>query len=161
MKKNSKFIVKSGIVAALYAVLTLIIPVASYGPLQFRFSEALTLLAYYNPAFIPGLTIGNALANLASPFGIYDVIFGTLASFLSLYSMSKIKNIHLASIMPAIFNGIIIGLEIYILSGRQESFFVVGAQIFITELIIVAVIGVLLFKALEKNKTFMQRLTDF
>lgn len=159
--KKSRVLVHSAIVAALYAVMTMILPMASYGPIQFRFSEILTLTAFYNPSLIPGLTIGCLIANIPSPFGIADVIFGTLATFLAVYSMSKIKNIWLASLMPAIFNGIIIGTEITLLSDTSVNFFVVGGQVALSEFIIVTLIGVPVFKMLEKNKGFMKRLIDF
>ncbi len=91
---NTNRLVKAGIIAALYVVLTYSLPSLAYGPLQFRFSEILTLLAYIDPFYILPLTLGCAIANIGSPFGIIDVIFGTLASFLALYCMSKTKKIY-------------------------------------------------------------------
>ena len=76
MKTNR--LVRGAVIAALYAMLTLTIP--AYGALQFRLSEVMTLLAYFDPFYIIPLTIGCAIANIASPFGIIDVIFGSLAS---------------------------------------------------------------------------------
>ncbi|MDO5755185.1 MAG: QueT transporter family protein [Tissierellia bacterium] len=158
MKTNLRFVVDSGIIAALYAVITWILPIASYGPLQFRFSEILTLLAFYNPAFIPGLSLGCLLANLPSPFGVYDVIFGTLATFLSLLAMKKSKKLFIASLMPGIFNGLIIGLEIYFLTGAKDSFWLLGAQVFLSEFLIVSIIGVGIFHHLERNTVFMDKI---
>lgn len=159
--KKTNFLVHSALVAALYAVLTLALPMAAYGPLQFRFSEILTMTAFYNPALVPGLTLGCAIANIPSPMGIYDVVFGTLATFLAVYSMSKIKNIYLASLMPALFNGLIIGAEIALLSDAPVSFWVVAGQIALTEVIIVTFLGIPVFKILERNKPFMEKLSTF
>lgn len=142
-------LVKGAAVAAIYAVLTLMLP--AYTALQFRLSEIMTLLAYYNPVYILPLTLGCAISNIASPFGIADVIFGSLATFLATTAMSKTKNIYLASIWPTIFC-IIIGLEITILSQEPASFFLVTGQIMLSEFVVVTIIGVPFMKQLMKNK---------
>lgn len=156
---NTNRLVKAGIIAALYVVLTYSLPSLAYGPLQFRFSEILTLLAYIDPFYILPLTLGCAIANIGSPFGIIDVIFGTLASFLALYCMSKTKNIYLASIWPAVFS-FIIGLEIFFLSEVPVSFFLVTGQIMLSQLIVVSVIGVPIFKLIEKNDYLINMLRN-
>ncbi len=152
-KINSKFLVRQGVIAALYAVLTLAFPNLSYGPLQFRASEVMTLLAFFNPEYIWGLTLGCFIANLFSPY-IWDIIIGTLASFLAVYFMSKCKNIWVASIVPAIAN-ILVGLEIFLITKGEAAFFLTTGQIMLSEIIIVTIIGVPLFKLLTKNKQFV------
>ena len=52
-----------GVIAALYAVLTLALPFLSYGAVQIRFSEALTVLPFFLPEAVPGLAIGCFIAN--------------------------------------------------------------------------------------------------
>ena len=76
------FIAYGAVIAALYVVLTL--PFASFalGVVQFRFAEALTILPYFTPAAIPGLTIGCFLANLLSGAAALDVVFGSLATLI-------------------------------------------------------------------------------
>lgn len=150
---DSSSIAKQAMVAALYAVLTWAIPSLSYGPIQFRVSEIMTLLAFYNPQYVIGLTVGCAIANLFSSLGTIDIFVGTLASFLALFAMSKIKNIWIASLMPAL-SAIIIGAEIVLVSPEPVSYFLITGQIMISELIIVTGCGVVLFKILEKNKQF-------
>lgn len=156
---NTNRLVKAGIIAALYVVLTYALPSLAYGPLQFRFSEILTLLAYIDPFYVLPLTLGNALANIGSPFGIIDVVYGTFLSFLALYSMSKTKNIYIASLWPAVFNAFI-GLEIYLLSETPVNFFIVAGQIALSEFIIVSLIGVPIFKIVEKNDYIMDILKN-
>jgi uncharacterized membrane protein len=151
---NTKMITRGAVVAALYAILTLTLP--AYGPLQFRLSEIMTLLAYFDPFYVIPLTIGCALANLASPFGIVDVICGSLASFLALKSMSKTKNIYLASIFPSLFS-FIIGLEIMVLSTEPVNFFLVTGQIMISEFVVVTIIGIPVIKYIMKNQ-YIERL---
>ena len=97
---DTNFLVKSAVIAALYAVLTLLLPVASFGPIQFRFSEILVLLVFYNKRFIPGLVLGCAIANLFSPMLVFDVIFGTLSSYIAFKLMEKASNLFVASLFP-------------------------------------------------------------
>lgn len=156
MKTNR--LVRGAVVAALYAILTLTLP--AYGALQFRLSEIMTLLAFFDPFYIMPLTIGCAIANIASPFGIIDVIFGSLASFLALTSMSKTKNIYLASIWPAFFS-FIIGLEIMFLSTEPVNFFLVTGQIMLSEFVVVTIIGVPIMKYLMRNEYINRLVTEF
>lgn len=146
---STKRLVRGAVIAAMYAVLTLTLP--AYGPLQFRLSEIMTLLAYFDPFYILPLTLGCAIANIASPFGIIDVIFGSLASFLALTAMSKTKNIYLASIWPAFFS-FIIGLEIMFLSTEPVNFFLITGQIMLSEFVVVTIIGVPVMKFIAKNE---------
>lgn len=94
-KKTSKvrFLALSAVIAALYAVLTYAAAAMNlaFGAVQFRFSEALTVLPAFTPAAIPGLAVGCLISNLASPLGVVDWVFGTLATllagiFLTLYA---------------------------------------------------------------------------
>lgn len=154
---SAKRLVRISVIAALYVVLTLALPAMAYGPIQFRLSEVMTLLAFIDPFYILPLTLGCAIANIASPFGMIDVIVGSLASFLSLYSMSKTKNIYIASLYPTIFC-LLIGLEILFLSNEPINFFLVTGQIMISEFVVVSIIGVSLFKIIEKNNYIMNML---
>ncbi|MBR5321586.1 MAG: QueT transporter family protein, partial [Clostridia bacterium] len=119
-KKKTMFIVESAVIAAIYAGLTYLAGIfgVAYGGIQFRFSEALTILAVFSPAAIPGLTIGCFLGNITSPYGIVDVICGTLATLIAAVLSYKTRNIKfkdlplLSAIFPVIANAIIVGLEI-------------------------------------------------
>ena len=83
--KNVRFLTQAAVIAALYAVLTYVAAALNlaYGPVQFRFSEALTVLPVFTPAAVPGLALGCFLANLGSPLGIVDWVFGTGATLLA------------------------------------------------------------------------------
>lgn len=156
---STKKLVRASVIVALYVILTVSLPALSYGPIQFRISEVMTLLAFIDPFYILPLTLGCAIANIGSPFGIIDVIVGSLASFLALYSMSKTKNIYLASLFPTLFC-ILIGLEILILSNEPINLFLVTGQIMISEFVVVSIIGVSLFKIIERNTYVMNLLTN-
>ncbi len=154
---NTKVLARQAAVAAIYMVLTIALSGISYGPLQFRVTEVMTLLPFYNKEYIWGITIGCILANLASPFGIIDIIVGSFASFLAAVIMSRMKNIWAASFMPAITN-ILVGIQIAVMSGTAANFFVITGQIMLSQFIIVTIIGVPLFKVLTKNKAFIESL---
>ena len=84
MKKNVLFLTHGAVIAALYTVLTVLagsLNLAS-GVIQVRFSEALTILAAFTPAAIPGLWVGCIISNLLTGCHYLDVIFGSLATFI-------------------------------------------------------------------------------
>lgn len=119
-KTKTRFLAQAGLIAAIYAVTTYLCALwgIAYGQVQFRFSEALTILPLFTPAAIPGLTVGCFLANLSSPFGMVDVLCGTAATLLAAIAVRvtrqvRFKNIPwLAPLFPVLSNAIIVGLEI-------------------------------------------------
>ena len=80
--KRVRFLALGAVIAGLYAVLTYVAAAMNlaYGAVQFRFSEALTVLPVFTPAAVPGLALGCFIANLASPLGVVDWVFGTGAT---------------------------------------------------------------------------------
>lgn len=157
---DTNFLVKSAGVAALYAVLTLLLPVASYGPIQFRFSEILVLLVFYNKRFIPGLVLGCAIANLFSPMMLFDVVFGTLSSYIAFILMQRAKNLYVALIFPVLLVSVP-AIGTWLILASDEVFFVLLMQFMLSEFVMVSIIGVLLFKILEKNEGFMSYIYNF
>lgn len=73
--KPGATIAEIGIVAALYAALTIVLQPASYGPLQFRVAEVLKSLVIWEPHLIAAFVIGNFLSNIPSPYGLWDLLF--------------------------------------------------------------------------------------
>lgn len=107
----------AAVVGALYAILTMVLAPISYGPLQFRISEALCVLSYFTPAAAWELFIGCAIANTLSAAGLPDVIFGSLATLIACLGMSAVgkhmkdslKSRLLACFLPVIVNAVIVG----------------------------------------------------
>ena len=115
--KKTTFLLQAAVIAAIYAALTLVLSSISYGVMQIRFSEALTVLPFFTPAAIPGLFIGCLIANLMSPVGALDIVIGSLstlvAAALSYYLRHKPI---LVPLPPVLINGITVGwmlVEIY------------------------------------------------
>ena len=164
--KNKKILhlVYGAIIAALYAAATVLISPISYGAIQFRLSEALTVLSVFTPAAIPGLTVGCVLANIASPYGIWDILFGSAATLLAVLTARKLRHITfkglplLSVIMPVIFNAIIIGAEIAILTPADSTKFTMFAvsalQVGAGELAVCLLGGIPLYFAVRKTKLF-------
>ena len=163
MNKKIRELTKMAMIAALYAVLTVVTSSISYAGVQFRVSELLILLCFYNKKYIPALTIGCLIANMFSPFGIYDVVFGTFATFISALCVSKVKNIWIASLFPSLFNGIIIALEIIYVDGlvlNLGSFTPLFLSIAFGEFVCVTILGVLVFKSIEKQEFFEENIKN-
>lgn len=158
MKNNTtKRLVRTAIIAALYAVITLVLAPISYGNLQFRISEIMVLIAFFDPFYIGGLTLGCFIANMLGPNGLPDMIFGTLATFISVYAISitgrYLKNntfaLLITSLWPTIFNGIIIGWELNCIA--QLPLLLTMVQVAFGEFVVVTIIGVPVMN-LIKNK---------
>ena len=154
MNNRTKIIVKQALIATIYFVMTITMGSLSYLSVQFRYSEILNLLAFYNPTNAIGVTIGVFLSNIGSPLGIYDLIFGTFHTAISLYFISKAKNLIIASFFPTIFS-FIIGFELSFLMGNKEAFYLMTSQVMVSEFIIMTIISVIVYKMLDKNKNFL------
>lgn len=148
-----EFLVKSSIVAAIYAALTMLLPFSHLG-VQFRIAEILVLLVFIDKRYIYGLTLGCLIANLGSPLGPVDVIFGTLATLIALLLISKTKNLFVATLWPAVVNGIIIGLLLYYL--LDLPFLLSAAQVFFGEFVVVTLIGYFLFKRILRDRKLVE-----
>ncbi len=154
MKKlNTKQIVIYGMVAAIYVVVTVMLSSLSYMGVQFRIAEMLTLLCFYKKEYIVPLTLGCFIANLFSPMMAWDVPLGTLATLISLFLITRCKNIYVASLMPVIVNAIIVGIELKL--ALNLPLFLSMGQVAIGEFVCVSILGVAVFKLLEKNNKFM------
>ncbi|NLT95454.1 MAG: QueT transporter family protein [Clostridia bacterium] len=106
---NIRTITKISLIAAIYAALTIGLAPLSYNFVQLRISEALTVLPFIMPESILGLFIGCAIANIYSGLGIYDIVFGSLATLISAFLTAKMPTKWLAPLPPVAVNAVIIG----------------------------------------------------
>lgn len=108
-KKNVLFLVRSAAIAAIYVVLTLLVLPIAFGPIQFRISEALTILPIFTSSAVPGLFVGCLLANILGGSVIWDIIFGSLATLIGAIGTRLLKKQpRLACLPPIISNTLII-----------------------------------------------------
>jgi uncharacterized membrane protein len=113
---SSRTLARAAVFAALYAGLTLApgLNGLAYGPVQFRAAEGLLPFACVDPAAVLGLTAGTAIANVASPMGIYDVIFGTLFTLVAAAIMYRAGLRIWALAAPVVVNGLGVGAELWL-----------------------------------------------
>ena len=110
----------TALLAAVYAALTMGLGFLSYESVQFRIAEALCVLPFFFPWATWGLFLGCVIANLLSPAGVLDVVFGSLATLLSCLAVAALGrgdrrrwvNCILACLMPVLFNAVIVGAVI-------------------------------------------------
>ena len=102
-------LVRGAMLAAVYAALTVSLAPISYGALQFRVAEALTVLPWLYPEAVPGLFVGCLIANLFGGNGALDVVFGSLATLAAAMLSRRMKPVWLAPLPPVLINAFVIG----------------------------------------------------
>jgi len=163
MNKKTAYLTKAAVIAALYAVLTYLAAAAglAYGEIQFRFSEALTILPLFCPAAIPGLTVGCLVSNITSTVNPVDMVVGTLATLFAALCTRALRNVKikkyplLSMVMPVIFNGVFIGAEIAYFAGEgvfMEAFVPASLSVAAGEAAVVLILGTVLWAAIEKSE---------
>ncbi len=167
--KNKKIsaIVQTAVIAAMYAALTyaqnLLLPGTTSAAVQFRVSEALNVLAFFTPMAIPGLALGCVLSNLYNiGSGLpLDMIFGSLATLGSTACIYFLRNVKIKSfplfamLMPALWNGIVVGWEIeyFLIEGDFIfwDFLLQGGLVALGELGVMLILGTLLYYMILKR----------
>ena len=146
---KTMFIVRSAVIAALYAALTLALYPISFGAVQFRVSEALTLLPIVMPEAIPGLFVGCLVSNLIGSATPWDIIFGSLATLIAaILTYATRRNKILAAFWPVLCNTVIVGL-VLALTLDLPVFLTMG-EVGLGELAVVYTVGMAMLAALKR-----------
>lgn len=149
-----RFIAKAAIIAALYAVLTLAFAPISYGPIQIRVSEMLTVLPIFFPEAIPGLFVGCLLANIMGGLGLWDIIGGSLVTLLAAVGTYLLRRSWLAYLCPIVANAFLVSA--YLAPIYNVPYWITVLYIGFGEAVAVGIFGVtlayILKKQLEKRK---------
>ena len=170
MHFTTKKMAIAAIVGAAYAALTMALAPISYGPIQMRVSEVLCILPFFMPCTTWGLFIGCAVSNLISAAGIWDVIFGSLATLgACLYiqalgqrgrGASSWMRVVLAALMPVIWNAVIVGAMLMwaltdtVFPHFSATFWVFAGEVGLGELIVMFVLGIPVLKLLDRSAWF-------
>lgn len=111
-RSSARSLTIAAVTAALYAVLGYFGDLfgLTFGPIQIRFAEALTVLPFLCPAAAPGLALGCLITNLLSPYGPIDIIFGTLATAVAAWLTAKMPRWYLAALPPVLVNLLVLPL---------------------------------------------------
>ena len=158
----------AALIAAVYAALTIALGFISYGPIQFRIAEVLCILPFFLPFTTWGLFVGCILANLMSPVGVLDVVFGSLATLGCCLCASALGRrwdgaswgkCIAACLMPVVWNAVIVGALLALTAGEEEGaktalFFLYGAEVGLGELVVMFVLGLPLMRWLPKSNFF-------
>lgn len=158
MKKSIRSLTHAGIIAAIYCLLTVIFQPLSFGAVQFRVAEALTLLPVLTADAVPGLFVGCLIANLLGGGVWYDVVLGALATLLAALAARALRNRPLAAAaMPALLNGLLVGPVVYFAyvraPGAPLSWPVLLSSmgtVALGELAVCCVLGLVLLRALRR-----------
>jgi uncharacterized membrane protein len=154
--KNKKvlFLVQAAMIAAIYVVLTVLFAPFSFGEIQVRIAEALTILPVFTPAAIPGLFVGCIIGNIFGGSILPDIIFGSLATLIGAYFTYLLRNQvkYLAPLPPILSNTLIVPLVLRYAYGINLPIPFLMITIGIGELISCGILGMIVYAALEKYK---------
>lgn len=152
--KKTIFITEAAVIAAIYTVLVIVFALTSFGPIQCRIAEALTILPYFTPAAIPGVALGCLLSGILVPgTHILDMIFGSLTTLIAAFLSYKLRgNKFLVPLPPIILNALVLPWIFKFAYGDAQpipfNILTVGAG----ELIAAGIFGMVLLFALDKIK---------
>ena len=153
MDKKVLFLTQSAIIAALYIALLLAFQPISVSVIQFRISEALTILPYFTPAAIPGLFVGCFLGNILAGCAPLDFIFGSLTTLVAAamsYGLRKHK--FLVPIPPIVLNALVIPFILLKAYGAEEGIPFMMATVGVGQVVSCGVLGLVLLFALDRHK---------
>lgn len=156
MRSKTHLLALNGVIAAAYAALTLVASAMNlaYGPVQFRFSEALTVLPFLFPGTWPGVFVGCLVANLLSPYPI-DIVVGSLATLLAALLTQKTNRPWLAPLPPVVCNMVLVGgmlawYEVGFTAQFPTLFGLNALWVGIGEAAVCYILGMLLIKGIPK-----------
>ena len=163
MSSKVRFWVRAAVIAALYVVLThlqnAVWPGSTTMAIQFRFSEALCVLALFTPSAIPGLGLGCLVFNLTSGAALpFDFLVGSLASLLAAIGMWHWRRVTikgfplLGFLMPAVFNGILVGAELTLTMSIGGAFWLNALFVAVGELGVLFTLGTVLYYTLYARR---------
>ena len=158
---NTRKIAFGGILAAVYAVVTVLTASFAYGPIQFRLAEALCVLCFFTPSAVWGLTLGCLLANLFSPVSSLDIVIGTLGTLIGCFAASKCRKPWLVPVPVILANAILVGAELaYVYTPNQffPSFLLMGGEVALGEAAVLYVLGMPLLLLLKRDEHAAARL---
>lgn len=145
------YVVYGAVIAALYVALTMVFAPISFGPIQFRISEALCVLPIFTVSAVPGIGIGCLIANFLGGAPMPDVIFGTLASVIGAIGTYALRNRRsLAWLPPVISNALIIPFVLIYAYQIPDAWWFLVLTVGVGEVFAIGLLGNLLRLTIEK-----------
>ncbi|MFP4198979.1 MAG: QueT transporter family protein [Halanaerobium sp.] len=146
---NTKKLARGAAITALYVVITYVLAPISFGPIQFRAAEALTVLPILFPEAVPALFLGVLLANIIGGLGLVDIIGGSLVTLLAAYVTYKNRDNIFAYLSPILFNAFLISIYLHVLF--KLPYWLNVIQIGLSQAAVILILGVPLIKYLKKH----------
>lgn len=146
---DRKGIAINGIIAGLYIVLTLINPL-SFGVINIRIADFIPVMAIIDNKKRLGVTLGMAIANFFSPFGLIDVVVALMICLFSFYLMNGIKSKNIRILLLAISTSVLVSIEVSTLSHTP---FIFELMMLLATQIPMCFIGAAIFKKIERYFT--------
>ena len=157
MKLNKKtlFLVQAALIAAIYVVLTVVFAPFSFGEVQVRIAEALTILPVFLPAAVPGLFVGCFLGNMLGGAVLPDIIFGSLATLIGAIGTRALRKAHpfLAPIPPIAANTVIVPFVLKYAYAVDLPIPFMMLTVGIGEVVSCGIFGLVLYYALNGRRT--------
>lgn len=159
MKRQARLLIlaRIAVVAGIYFVATYFLPGLSYGQIQFRVSEGMTILPLIFPETVWGLTLGCLISNIFSPYGWLDMVLGTTATLIgslgAVFLGKILKNSRLrpfVSMIPMVVANALILPVVWLLSGTEDGYFVMVASTFVSETVSVYLVGMPLYYTVSR-----------
>ena len=156
MKTNKvQFMTQAAMIAAIYVVLCVVFQPISYGPIQTRIAEALTVLPFFTPAAIPGLFVGCLIANVLGGGIILDVLAGSVATLIAAFATYALRNKsrYLASVPPVVANALIIPCVLKYGYGEPLPIPFMMGTVALGEILTATIVGTILLVVLDRYRT--------
>ncbi len=156
-KSNTAFLSQAAMIAAVYVVLTYVFAPFSFGEIQVRIAEALTILPLFTPAAIPGLFIGCLLGNILGGAILPDIIFGSIATLIGAFGTYMLRNNLplLAPLPPILANTIVVPLVLRFGYSVNLPIPFMMLTVGIGEILSCGVLGIILYAALRRYKNII------
>ncbi|MGN0362310.1 MAG: QueT transporter family protein [Bilifractor sp.] len=156
------FLTQAAMIAAIYVVLTYVFSAISFGQVQIRIAEALTILPVFTPAAIPGLFVGCLIGNITGGAVLPDIIFGSLATLIGAVGtrMLRKKNPVFCTLPPILANTVIVPFVLRFAYGIQLPIPFMMLTVGIGEVVGCGVLGVALYSGLKNYRKVIFRTSE-
>lgn len=153
-KKRISYLVQAAMIAAVYVVLTFVFAPFSFGEVQIRISEALTILPVFTPAAVPGLFVGCLLGNILGGSILPDIIFGSIATLIGACGTYLLRNRskYLAPLPPILANTLIVPFVLYYGYGVPLPIPLMMVTVGLGEVVSCGVLGMIVYQMLTKYR---------
>ena len=152
--KNAAFLTQAAMIAAIYVVLTYVFAPISFGEIQVRIAEALTILPLFTPAAVPGLFIGCLVGNIIGGALLPDIVFGSIATLIGAICTYLLRNQKpvFGTIPPMVSNTIIVPFVLKYAYGVALPIPFLMVTVGVGEIISCGILGMIVHYALNRYK---------